>query len=1277
MRPALLHNLAYAYGRRFKDTGSTADLDEAVRAARSGLELLSPGEPGWAVTRDHLRALLQARLQFAPRHGDLEELLRLRSDEPLARPAGDSLAAVVAALSRRITAFDAGDREAVLQPAVMQELTELMLGVLLDHDGVPPAHVARVVGDVHWRRHLALPPGAEAQEELAHAVQMLADAAEEDPASVPEPVLRILALPDVTADDVGRKARLAVALAARAEYTDDETLTMAIDLMEACAVAAPVGYADRAALLVALCFALRLRFLRTGAEEDLAAAVRVGTDAVESSRSAPAARRGAQANLGQARLAAFEHRGDPADLDGAIELLRAAVNGSTDADPSMLPARANLGTALLACFQHRSDAGALEEAIALLRTVVDETEADDPRLAIRLSNLANSLRSHFEQWGDQQILLEAARMGQRAIEVAASQPERAAYQSSLGQSLRLLFEETGQDGYLDEAVTVSRDAVANTVESHVDLGRRRSNLGILLLTRLRRTGRRIDLDEAVAAMRSAMQGRPTTNPDHALTLSNLGIALLTQFHYTGRRADLVEATAHTRTAVQVTPSDHPDRLMLLSNLGSVLQSRFEYDGIRDDLAETVRLLERAVTQLPPESRLRATVASNLSVVLAGQLGTAKEPDADTAVAAVRFARDAVAARPEESPSRAIALGNLVGVLVAQAQARPAETDEAELEEAVSAGREALSLLAGDHPAIAVVQANLATALRTRFERHRSDEDLQEALSLWTRAARLEAATPLHRLTAAREAAETRARWLGPSQAVDAYAEAVALLPRLAFRGVAMLDQQQMLRTHAATLARDAAACAIAAGRNELAVELLEQGRALYWSQLLDLRTDLTAIQARAGALADALADCLAVLEQPGPPGEDLHAADARMAAAQRFDDLVDQVRALPPTDDLPHPEAFLRPLSYRHIAAELPPGQVAVINISQWRCDALLVSPEGITVVPLGGITDEAITDVAGRYLGALRSFERRSDPAARPAMEQSISDTLSWLWDHICSPVLAAAGHVAAPQASWPRLWWCPTGALALLPLHASGHPTADHQSVYDRVVSSYVPTLRAFGPSAARAASKEPKILVVAVPEVAGGAQPPGSGLLSPAEDIATIRRYFRPEARTILDGEQATRTAVLEQLDRHRWLHASCHGTQDLADPAKGGLVPYDVMTSGLISTIDLTGPRQTGGELAFLSACKTATVGVTQPDEAITVAAALQYTGWRHTVGTLWSVWDMPSAAIAKTFYAALFAHSEVSADRSAYALHDAVRELRDSETYAARPSTWAPYVHFGW
>ena len=42
----------------------------------------------------------------------------------------------------------------------------------------------------------------------------------------------------------------------------------------------------------------------------------------------------------------------------------------------------------------------------------------------------------------------------------------------------------------------------------------------------------------------------------------------------------------------------------------------------------------------------------------------------------------------------------------------------------------------------------------------------------------------------------------------------------------------------AGLAAEAASCALRCGNAELAVELLEQGRSLFWTQALNLRADL-------------------------------------------------------------------------------------------------------------------------------------------------------------------------------------------------------------------------------------------------------------------------------------------------------------------------------------------------------------------------------------------------------------------------------------------------------
>jgi len=102
-------------------------------------------------------------------------------------------------------------------------------------------------------------------------------------------------------------------------------------------------------------------------------------------------------------------------------------------------------------------------------------------------------------------------------------------------------------------------------------------------------------------------------------------------------------------------------------------------------------------------------------------------------------------------------------------------------------------------------------------------------------------------------------------------------------------------------------------------------------------------------------------------------------------------------------------------------------------------------------------------------------------------------------------------------------------------------------------------------------------------------------------------------------------------------------------------------------------QYSGELAFLSACRTAAGGVDLPDEVITLAAALNYTGYRHVVATQWSVGPPVAADVTTAVYTEMITGSGFQPGRSAVALHHAVRALRDG----GRPlEEWLPFTHTG-
>jgi hypothetical protein len=331
---------------------------------------------------------------------------------------------------------------------------------------------------------------------------------------------------------------------------------------------------------------------------------------------------------------------------------------------------------------------------------------------------------------------------------------------------------------------------------------------------------------------------------------------------------------------------------------------------------------------------------------------------------------------------------------------------------------------------------------------------------------------------------------------------------------------------------------------------------------------------------------------------------------------------------------------------------VVVVNVSQWRSDAIIVTDHDITVLPLE-IDQTTLLERATRYLLALEEYETAHDPTARVVLNQHLVSILDWLWHTVARPVLDALGPVE-------RLWWSPTGILALLPLHAAG--TRGGPNLLDHVVSSYTPTLRALIECRDRAATTAGGFLAV------GMASTPGQlPLPQVLEELDVVGRAF-PGA-TVLRDDQATRAAVRDELRDAAWVHLSCHGTQNADSPSDGGIELHD----GRLTVADL-GDVTARGEFAFLSACHTARGALAVPDEAVTLAGALQYLGWRHVIGTLWSVDAATAAQASADVYRELGRDGALDPTDAARALHHAVRALRDE--HPRQPITWAPLVHSG-
>ncbi|MEU6589674.1 CHAT domain-containing protein [Streptomyces sp. NPDC046881] len=1107
---------------------------------------------------------------------------------------------------------------------------------------------------------------------------------------------------------------------------DVRELDAAIDAARAAVRQPGTTGPDHAHVLTTLCRLLTDRHLLTGALADLDEAVQAGRDAVTAAGPAHTSyslacnnlalalrnrseRRGEAADLGEAVVHArngaaaapdgalraaclstlggvlarqYDVQGDPHALDESITAGLAALEAlgvpsptaspdPDEADAAGPPAGgaadaasvlANLALALRRRHERTGDVGDLDTAVAAARAALRVSPPRGPDHPACLDQLANALQWRFQLTGDAEDLNEAVDAGCKALRrCPAGHPARAILLNNHARALRLRFERGGDPADLNQAIAAVRQGLATVPPGDAGHAVCHAQLSVLSLARHGLAADPVDLDTAVAAAAQAVTAAAPGDPHRGLYLNDLGIAHQERFAERADPADIDAAIRAARQAVSVTPRGHPLYATCRENLGNTLITRWAWRLKEDDDGERRRGPGQAQARKPADLA-----------------------DLNEAIAAHRAALDAAVGAAERVMCSANLGTSLRWRYQQTGSSRDAREAEALLRAAVRAGPED-SFVYGRH-----LDA-LGWLLSARWQRTGDRDGAAEAVALWQRAARLPGAAAAERVAAATSWGGLAAELGDWAQAMDGMATAVDLLPLVAWRGLDRRQRERLL-ADCAGLAQNAAAAALAAGRPEQAVELLERGRSVLWSQLLEQHAELDALRTAAPALAARLdrvraaldatvaaTPALSVMEAaagttaPARPAwlERHDAADGRTAPAHEWEELIAEVRRLPGFGD------FLRRPPLRELQSKLP-GPVVLVNVSELGCDALVVTPDAVRVVPLPGLTARDAHARVDQFLTVLQETDRAGGAdvrAVRMIRESTLRDILEWLWETVAAPVLDALRLTSAVPAGgpWRRLWWCPTGPLALLPLHAAGRAG---DSVLDRVISSYTPTLRSLAPAPGRAgrSAHGSGLLAVAVADAPG--LPVLRGVRQEAE---AVTRFFPGRFRRLLDGPEATRDAVRTGLAGHAWAHIACHGSQDLSAPSRAGLHLHD----GVLTLAELaTARRADPGELAYLSACETAMGGANVPDEAVTLAHALQFTGYRHVVATLWSVEDTVATRTAEAFYTGL-ARTAVpdpartagpDPARAAEALHHAVRALRARMPHA--PGRWASHIHVG-
>jgi tetratricopeptide (TPR) repeat protein len=974
-------------------------------------------------------------------------------------------------------------------------------------------------------------------------------------------------------------------------------------------------------------------------------------------------------SLAMALFRRFERFGRPADLHESIELGRDAVAAAAPHDPRRAGFRSGLAIGLLRRFELTFDVSDVDEAVAIGREVVAATTGD-PSHAMDLSNLAAALTRRFEHTGHLADLDAAVGAGRRAA-ADTSHPDHAMHLANLVGALVRRFELTGMPGDLDEAVDAGRRAITVTPPDHPNLASCQATLGMARSARYEREGRLAELDEAIELGRAALAATPTGHPMRARRATLVGATLLRRFERTGQLSDLDDAVDLSRAAAAAVPADHPSRPGFLAALAGTLVRRFERTGRLSDLDEAITLGRSAIADLPDGHPQGGSLASTVGLAQRARFEhTGDLSDLDDAVT---LSRAAVAAVSDGHIDRGTVLSNLARALRSRFEhaGRPAD-----LAEAVDAARAAVAITPADHPDRARHLDDLGYLLQLTFARTGQRSHLDEAIAAGRAAAGAEQ-SPL----AARVHAAVR-RWSGLAaahgehdEALAGLAAAVDLLPALAWHGLDRPTREYQLAEWPG-LASEAAAFAVAVQRPQRAVELLEHGRSVLWASILHTRTDLSRLAEVEPATAARLAGIRALLDHATPADRLViapeYAAGTRPAdrarLAAEWDDAVDHVRRLPGF------EHFLAPTPFAELGRAADEGPVAIVNVAHARCDALIIRSalDGprVDAVPLPNLTVASAIDRTNELITALN---RAARPDAgfldRERARHTTHDVLAWLWDVVAAPIMDAL------RPNTRRMWWCPTGPLTLLPLHAAGHyprtATADTAAtatcaVPEHVISSYTTTLSALLGPRQRGPRPPGALLAIGMPDTPAVPQP----LPAVPAELAAVGLRFPPDRVRQLVGPEATRDAVLRGLRDHSWTHWSCHGAQNLADPASGAVFLWD----GPLTVLDIAGQRLDEAELAYLSACQTAVGGAALVDEAIHLAAAFQLAGYRHVIATLWPIRDQHAPTVADTVYRTLTATGQPDADTAAEALHTAIAQLRAD--HPTDPTVWAAYTHNG-
>ncbi|KAJ7506974.1 CHAT domain-containing protein [Mycena galericulata] len=1030
---------------------------------------------------------------------------------------------------------------------------------------------------------------------------------------------------------------------------DLDDLNAAVESMQQAVDLAPTDHPERAQLVHSLAATLLARYQRLGNLPDLECALKRFQQTVDLTPAGNPSRAKYLCNLGSAFTERYQRLGEKTDLEVAMRLVQKAVDLTHKKDPERPRHLQHLAACYTNQYKESGNLDDLEAALKWDQKALDLTRKDDPERAGYLQNVAASFTERFQRLGKLKDLEKALQLNQEAVDlIPEDDPDRVSPLQSLSISLKDRYRRLGRFSDLEAALQHDQQAVALMPTDHRDRAASLQRLAVSLTERFKVLGDLKDLEAALQNDQQAVDLTPANDSERAKRLQSLGISLKDHYSRLGDLKDLEAALHSDQEAVDLTTQDSPDRAACLHNLATSFKQRYERLDKLKDLEGFLKNAEEALKIMTflnhPDRPLYLHSSAVAFAERYKRLGD--EKDLETAVQ--KF-QEVISLIPDNHPDKPEYLQSFAHTLTTQYDTLGSIDD---LESALKTYQKVVELTPMNHRNKGRYLQDLAAIFMNRYERFKDPKDLEEVRKQFMDSFKLPANNPEHSWHAALEWAS----FAEDHQAEDApkaYSTAFHQVPEILWLGHAIPTRHEAIRRlDVAPVASAAMQTCIKLNDLKSAVEIMEQGLATTFQQMLQLKPDVGKLSTKQAGKLQKLSSEL----YTGTPNTLGHVAIERK-------EFLDEIRKEPGL------EYFLLPKPYIELCKAAQKGPVVILNSHEGSCDAVIilnstsepvsVSLPSITLAELQAQKD-TLKDllnrcgVRSREASSTRLFGQREGFKYKPT-QVYFEEMLAWLWKNVVEPIYVVLKSHGIDKG---RIWWLPTGAFTGLPLHAS--PPSN------QFIHSYTATLGSLLDAQSKKSSV-PKVGVVGVTHTGIGSR---NQLMGVVQEVKKIPAAINSSTLECLEGDQATPEAVKLQLQNCSWVHLACHGTQDLVEPTRSHLLLYE----GELRLETILQMTLTSSEFVFLAACQTAMGDAELVNESFHLGGGFIAAGFRSAVGTLWSMNDEDGPLVAEIFYSHLFRNGrQPKASDTAEALQLAVNELRSKNVPYER---WIPFIHMG-